>query len=60
MTQASQVAESNGWTIAQACGYLDGKRDAERIGKPAIPQMEMTEYAHGYWKGFSEKTGGNR
>lgn len=52
-TAADLVAEANNWPAAQAMGYLDGKRDKERGMKPAIPRTEMTDYGHGYWKGYS-------
>lgn len=52
-TQADKVANANSWTNAQACGYLDGVRDKSRGIPPAIPQLEMTDYAHGYFKGYA-------
>lgn len=54
-TAADLVADANNWTHAQALGYLDGKRDRERKIPAAVPRTEMSDYAHGYWKGFSGK-----
>lgn len=54
-TAADAVAQANDWPLAMGCGYLDGKRDKERNIKPPIPRTEMTDYAHGYWKGYSGK-----
>jgi hypothetical protein len=52
-TEAMQVARSNRWNEATACGYLDGKRDRARGRVPYCDQLEMTDYAHGYWRGWS-------
>ncbi len=54
-TAADMVAASNNWSSAEACGYLDGKRDRERKIKAAVPITERNDYASGYWRGFSGK-----
>lgn len=54
-TAADLVAEANDWPHAMALGYLDGKRDRERKLSAAVSRTEMSDYAHGYWKGFSGK-----
>lgn len=53
-TKADLVAEQNGWTIAQACGYLDGQRDKARGATPRCHRLEMTDYGHGYWKAYGD------
>jgi hypothetical protein len=53
-TLIDEIAEKNGFTWAQACGYVDGQLDRQRGLKPTVPELEMTEYAHGYFRGYKE------
>ena len=51
-TLADKVSVANNWPFAMACGYLDGQRDRDAGVASAIPELEMTEYAHGYFRGY--------
>ena len=54
-TEAEQVASTNGWTVAYAAGWLDGRTQA-RHGQRRDPSLQTAkdDYARGYSLGYSE------
>ena len=53
-TEAQMVAETNGWTMAYACGYLDGQT-AKRHNRQNHGDLLSApdEYAEGYRRGLA-------
>lgn len=54
-TEAEQVARTNGWTVAYAAGWLDGRTQA-RHGQRRDPSLQTAkdDYARGYSLGYTE------
>jgi len=54
-TEAERVARTNGWTVAYAAGWLDGRTQAQH-GQRRDPSLQTAkdDYARGYSLGYSE------
>lgn len=55
------LAERNGWSVAQAKGFLDGETSRRRNAAPSpFVQIGIDEYCVGFRAGYYERDGGQQ